>query len=414
MRIAYITAGAGGTICGNCLRDNALAAAMIALGEDVTLLPVYTPIRTDEHDVSDREVYLGGVNIFLQQRSAFFRKIPRRLDRILDNPALLRWVSRFAVKTLPEDLGALTVATIQGADGPLEKEIGRLIDHLRDLKPEIVHLTNSMLVGLAGPIKQGLDVPVVCSLQGEDVYLDGLPEPYRAKAYNELRRQAKSVNLFVAPCRDHARALAGRVGQTVQNIAVVHPGIRIEDLQPAAYPPEDFTVGYLARIAPEKGLDRLLAALPEGARLRAAGWVSPEHADFVAGVQAAAAPGQLEILRDIDRAQKAAFLQSINVLSVPTAYGASKGLYLLEAWAAGVPVVQPRIGAFTELVEATGGGILVPPHDTQALRQALDRLRENPAEAQALGAKGRQAVEQRFTAAHMAQNTLAVYRKLVP
>lgn len=412
MRIAYITAGAGGTICGNCLRDNALAASMIELGEDVTLLPVYTPIRTDETDVSEREVYLGGVNIFLQQRSALFRKIPRALDRILDNPALLRWVSRFAVKTLPEDLGALTVATIQGADGPLSKEITRLVDHLRDLQPEVVHLTNSMLVGLAGPVKQQLDVPVVCSLQGEDVYLDGLPEPFRTQAYEELRRQAEHVDLFVAPCRDHAQALAGRVGRTARNIAVVYPGVQIDDLQPAASPPSDFTVGYLARIAPEKGLDRLLAALPERAQLRAAGWVSPEHEDFLANVEAAAKPGQMEILRDVNRAQKAAFLQSINVLSVPTIYGASKGLYLLEAWAAGVPVVQPRIGAFTELIESSGGGVLVPPGDTQALRQALVRLRDNPGEARALGEKGRRAVAERFTAAHMASNTLDLYRKL--
>jgi len=413
MRIAYITAGAGGTICGNCLRDNTLAAAMIALGEDVTLLPVYTPIRTDEKDVSEGSVYLGGVNIYLQQRSALFRKLPKALDRILDTPALLRWVSRFAVKTLPEDLGALTVATIQGAQGPLAKEIDRLIEHLGDLGPEIVHLTNSMLVGLAGPIKERLRIPVVCSLQGEDVYLDGLPEPYRTQAYDELRKQAEAVELFVAPCRNHAEALAGRVGRTARNIAVVYPGIRIDDLKPADRLPEDFTVGYLARIAPEKGLDLLANALPDGARLKAAGWVSPEHDVWVRGVQAAAGLEELEILRDVDRAQKIRFLQSIHALSVPTRYGASKGLYLLEAWAAGVPVVQPRIGAFPELVEATGGGLLVPPNSSLALKEALERLRNHPDEARELGAKGRKAVQENFTAADMARNTLNVYRKLL-
>ena len=415
MRVVYLTAGAGGTICGNCLRDNTLATAMRRLGEDVILLPVYTPIRTDEIDVSEREVYLGGVNIYLQQKSALFRALPRFLDRAFDHPALLRWVSRFAVKTLPEDLGALTVATVLGEEGPLRKEVRRLTDHLRHLRPHVVHLTNSMLAGLAPAIRRELSVPVVCALQGEDYYLEHLPEPYSSEAFGILRRMAPSVDRFVAPCRDHARALARHLGFDPEAASVVLPGISIEDFPDVARRAgEPFTVGYLARIAPEKGLDLLLEALPEGATLRAAGWISPEHEPFVEGLRSSAGAARLSILPDVDRQQKIEHLRSVSALSVPTRYGASKGLYVLEAWAAGLPVVQPRIGVFPELLEkAGGGGILFEAGDAAGLRAGLERLRDSPDEAAAMGRHGRSAVEAFFNAERMARQTVDVYRELL-
>lgn len=414
MRIVYLTAGAGGTICGNCLRDNSLAAAMRQLGEDVVLLPVYTPIRTDEIDVSEREVYLGGVNIYLQQKSALFRALPRFLDRAFDNPGLLRWVSKFAVKTLPEDLGALTVATVLGEEGPLRKEVQRLTDHLQRLKPDVVHLTNSMLAGLAPAIRRELSVPVVCSLQGEDYYLENLPEPYSSESFEILRRMASSVDLFMAPCQDHARALARRIGFDPGAAKIVFPGIAIDDITPelrAAGRP--FTVGYLARIAPEKGLDLLAEALPEAAHLRAAGWISPEHQSFVDDVVASVDAARFSHFPDVDRAQKLEHLRMIDALSVPATYGASKGLYVMEAWAAGVPVVQPRIGVFPELLEAAGGGgLLIEPGDAAGLRAALERLRDNPQEAAEMGRQGRHAVETVFNAERMARETIEAYRGL--
>jgi len=414
LRIVYITAGAGGTICGNCLRDNTLAAAMRRLGEDVILLPVYTPIRTDEIDISEREVYLGGVNIYLQQKSGLFRALPRFLDRALDNPGLLRWVSKFAVKTLPEDLGALTVATVLGEEGPLRKEVRRLTDHLKELRPDVVHLTNSMLAGLVPAIRRELSVPVVCSLQGEDYYLENLPEPYSSESFSILRRMAPSVDLFIAPCRDHAQALARRIGFDPEAARVIFPGIVIDDIQPRAAGGRDrFTVGYLARIAPEKGLDLLVEALPEDVHLRAAGWISPEHQGFVDQTIAKADPARFSHFPDVDRQQKIEHLDAIDVLSVPTNYGASKGLYVMEAWAAGIPVIQPRIGVFPELLDAAGGGgVLIEPGDAAGLRASIERFRDNPEEAAEMGRQGRAAVERIFNAERMARDTIDAYRSL--
>src|SRR3954447_10334580 len=110
MRIAYITAGAAGMFCGSCLHDNTLVAALTRLGHDALLIPTYTPIRTDEDDVSQKRVFFGGINVYLQQKFAFFRHTPWLLDRLFDWPRLLRWVARFAVKTQAQELGELTVS----------------------------------------------------------------------------------------------------------------------------------------------------------------------------------------------------------------------------------------------------------------------------------------------------------------
>src|SRR5262249_26334232 len=122
MRIAYITAGAAGMYCGSCMHDNTLAAALIAQGHDALLIPTYTPIRTDEADVSQKRVFFGGINVYLQQKLALFRHTPWVLDRLLDARRLLNWVSRFAVKTQAEDLGELTVSMLKGEHGNQRKE----------------------------------------------------------------------------------------------------------------------------------------------------------------------------------------------------------------------------------------------------------------------------------------------------
>src|SRR5215211_1993889 len=149
MKIAYITAGAAGMYCGSCMRDNTLAAALARLGHDAVLIPTYTPIRTDEADVSQRRVFFGGINVYLEQKFALFRHTPWTLDRLFDFPALLRWVSRFAVKTQAEELGELTVSVLKGEHGHQRKEIDKLVEWLAaEVRPQLVVLTNVLLSGL--------------------------------------------------------------------------------------------------------------------------------------------------------------------------------------------------------------------------------------------------------------------------
>src|SRR5512145_3188721 len=122
MKVLSLTAGAGGMYCGSCLRDNALAAELIARGHDVTLVPLYTPLLTDEPNVTRPHVLFGGISVYLQQHSVLFRKLPRSVDRWLDSPRLIKAFADRSVSTDPRLLGGLTISMLEGAGGVLRKE----------------------------------------------------------------------------------------------------------------------------------------------------------------------------------------------------------------------------------------------------------------------------------------------------
>lgn len=418
MRIVYITAGAAGTICGNCLQDNALAAALKSRGHDVVLLPAYTPLLTDEQDVSDGRVVFGGINLYLQGKYKFFRS-SGMLDGLLDSPRMLRWASSFAVDTDPANLGAMTQETFRGEDGAYRREMDKLVEVVRAIRPEVVHLTNSMLASMAGPIKRELGVPVVCSLQGEADFLAGLSEPYRSACYELLRGHGRQIDQFVAPCNDQIEAMRPILADALGQVETVRPGISMDGVRERQESsPERFVVGFLARVSEEKGL-HLLADAAQILRnnhpnrkieLRVAGWRNERSAEYLKRVADSCG---LEDRGYLTRAEKFEFLAGLDVLSVPTTYRASKGLYVLEALATGVPVVVPGIGAFPELVDATGGGLICDPDNSAALAASLERLMLEPERAASLGEAGRSAVQGQFHVKRMADEALALYEGVV-
>jgi glycosyltransferase involved in cell wall biosynthesis len=425
MRIAHITAGAGHMYCGSCLRDTTLGSSLRAAGHDVALLPVYTPTRTEEREPDPPRVFLGGINVFLQEHFTLFRKIPKRFDRILDNVALLRLATRRAVSVEPARLGHMTVSMLQGLDGPIRKEIEELVAFLAAIRPEIVTLPNSLLISLAPAVKRALQVPVCCTLQGEDVFLDGLGEPYRADALALIRRHAESVDRFVAVSEFGAGEMARCLSLDRERISVVPLGIRFDGHQPNPGTAEPFTIGYLARVAPDKGLHvlceayrrlRSRAGVPPG-RVLAAGYLMPEGrrplADARKAMESAGLANEFTYVGEVDRQAKLAFLRSLSVFSVPATKADQKGLSVLEAMASGVPVVQPRRGAFIEIVEKTGGGVLVRPDDPGSLADAILDLWQNPERRRALGEAAYAGVRAHYGAEVMLQATLDVYRSLL-
>jgi glycosyltransferase involved in cell wall biosynthesis len=426
MKIAYITAGAGNMYCGSCLRDNTLAAALLQAGHEVLLLPVYTPTRTDERRVSADQVFLGGINVYLQQHSRFFRSTPRLLDRLLDIPALLRFTMQWGVRVDPAHLGRLTVSMLQGTQGFQRKEVLRLVRFLADeIKPEIINLPNSLLISLAPALKAELNVPVCCTLQGEDLFLDGLGEPFHREALDLIREHAASVDAFIAVSEFGARLMAGYLAVEPKRIHVAPLGINFDGHTLKRGQSEPFTIGYLARIAPEKGLHVLCDAYRilrsnqrfPSSRLWAAGYLGPENRPYFKGIQKSldswGLSAEFSYHGELDRIQKLRYLQDLDVLSVPGPYDDPKGIFLLEAMASGIPVVQPRRGAFREIVENTGGGILVEPDNPEALAQGLQDLWMHPEKRAELGAKGYHGVRAAYSSTQMAEKVLAIYRLLL-
>lgn len=427
MRIAYIASGAGNMYCGSCIHDNTLAAALIKLQHEVALVPTYTPMRTDEESVSIEQVFYGGVNVYLQQVSSLFRHTPSTIDGFFNGKRLLKWISRFTSSTDARELGPLTVSVLQGEEGNQRKELQKLIEWLRDeYKPELVHLTNSMFVGFARDMKKALNVPVLCSLQGEDIFLEELAEPYKTKALQVLRERAGDVDGFISTSRYYAGFMAEYLRIPSSKIDIVRLGLKLKDHGSAKIrlPEHPYTIGYLARICPEKGLHILVDAFDQiikkgiDARLRVAGYLGKRDRkyfeDLLNKITAYGWREKFEYTGEVSRDEKIAFLNGLHVLSVPTAYREPKGLYVLEALANGVPVVQPAHGAFNELIEATGGGLLVQPESAKALAEGLQSLYANPRLREELGKKGKEAVHASFSDQEMARATIEVYRKYVP
>jgi len=413
--------------CGSCLRDNAMATELMARGHDVMLLPVYTPTFTDEPNVSSRHVVLGGISAYLEQYVPMFRKSPRWLDRIWDSRFVLSLASRRSISTNPKMLGEMTVSVLKGENGFQSKEIEKFIAWVKhEQPPDVINLPYSLLLGMAQPLKEALNVPILCTLQGEDLFLDGLQEPYRTDAINLIRQHIKHVDSFLSVSEYYARFMPGYLGIPAEKIRVVPLGINPQGFelreQNRSSP---FTVGFLARIAPEKGLHVLADAyrilrksgeLPE-ARFEAAGYMAADCKSYLEGVQknlkSAGLEGEFHYRGVLDRAGKISFLRKLDVMSVPATYDEPKGVSLLEAMACGVPLVQPRRGAFTEIVENIGGGVLVKPDDPESLAEGILKLVKDRQLAEELSANGFRGVREQYTAANMADRVLEAYESVI-
>jgi glycosyltransferase involved in cell wall biosynthesis len=427
MKIVLITPGTGSYYCGVCMRDNALAKELVRQGHDAIMLPMYLPLTLDETAASpETPVFYGGINVYLQQKSSVFARLPRWISSALNHPALLRLAGKRSGMTNGADLGALTVSMMSGEEGRQAAELERLIDLLKNEgRPDAIWLSTLLLVGLARRIKTDLRLPVLASLQGEDGFLDSLPAPWRERAWRLVAERARDLDGIIAPSRFYAEFMADRLGTAGAAIRTIPNGISLDGFAPEVEPPRSATIGFLARFIEEKGLGLVVDAFIElkrrnnfpDAKLRCAGAMTSDDARYVATLrsklQSAGIAHDAEFLPNVTRDEKIAFLQSVNLLSVPTQYPEAFGLFLLEAMAAARPVAQPRTAAFTEIVERTDAGILVAPEDASALADGWEALLRDPRRAREWGRKGRAAVERDFTIARMAEAYLAATREFI-
>jgi glycosyltransferase involved in cell wall biosynthesis len=426
MRIVHITAGAGGRLCGSCLHDNTLVRSLRARGCDAILLPAYVPTTTDEENVAEPRIVMGGVNVWLQENVAFFRHTPWFLDRILDSPRLLGWLSSRTGEMRPADLGPLTVSSLQGERGHQRKEIEKLcqlLDH--ELRPDVVHLSNALLLGMARRIRETTGAGIACSLSGEDIFIEKIPEPAYSQIRDLLRERARDVDRFVALNQFFADFMAHYLAVPRERIAVIPHGIDSAGFPAAARAPTAgprFVIGSLARACPEKGLDLLVQALPlvrekHDVTLRAAGAVVDAERDYIARCRKTAGElgvaEQITWLGQVDRAGKLALLDSIDLFAMPTVFPEAKGIPVVEAMAAGVPVVAPAHGAFPELLDDEQAGRLHAPGDVADLASVIIDVLDDAEARQRMATHGHALARGRHLADHMATAHEGLYRQIV-
>ena len=422
MRVAILTAGGAGMFCGSCMHDNTLARALIAAGHEALLVPCYTPIRVDEDNVSDSRVFLGGVNLYLDHMLPLWRRMPRFVRGTLDRPAVLKLVTRLSRASDATALGELTIELLRGRHGPLAAELPPLVEYLVDeLRPDAILFSNALLGGALPPLRERFDGPIACLLQGDDVFLDDLPARHRAAAIALVTEQAAAFDGYLTHSRFYADYMANYLSLPRDRFAQVPLGIDVDAFPLAPHEPgvvpadREPTIGYFARLAPEKGLHhlvdgalRLQATCPDAAIL-IGGYAHPKNEAYQ--------ERQFDRLRarnvrinyvgsPPEHAGKVAALHQCDVFSVPTNFLEPKGLPVLEAMACGIPCVQPSHGAFPELIETTGGGLLVPPGDPDALAEAWGTLLRDDAMRTDLAGKALAGVREHYGMGAMASRTI--------
>lgn len=426
MNFAFLTPGTGSYYCGACMRDNTLAKSLLAAGHQVSLLPMYLPLQLDEEMLPQTQIpiFFGGINVYLQQKMSLFRHTPRWLDNILNHSGLLRSAAKRSHMTSAHTHGAMALAMLRIEDSHFGKELDKLIDWLATDKPDILCLGTALQAGMIRQLKQRLGVKIICYFQGEDSFLDGLPEPFKTDCWAELRSRLVDADLLVAPSQFYADLMRQRLNAPELHIEVMPNGIDLEGYHPPK-PSTPPVIGYLARMIREKGLPELVEAFihlrntlkQPDVRLHIAGAATAGDSALIAELEQQLKDAELNDhvtwSPNISREQKADMLSSLTIFSVPATYPEAFGLYLIEALASGVPVVQPRASSFPEIVEGSGGGVLIPPGDPIALATAWHELLNRPDALQSFREKGRDAAENHYSVSAMRERFLAQAKKLV-
>ena len=424
MRIVHVIPGnGGGFYCENCLRDAAIVRTLRALGHDALVAPMYLPLPEPDFGRTDRRVFCGAVGLYLAESVPFLRGMPRWLERIVDSRPALALASRMSGSTDPSSLSELTLSMLAGEGDFYARELDGLARWIaREAKPDIVHLSNALILAIAGRIRSETRIPVVVSLQDEDTWIDELDPEDAERAWSLVGRQAANADLFMPVSDFYARSLAAKLGIDLERMRVVPIGIDVERYRTSvrADPPR---IGYLSRLSERMGFGilaeafALLKKMPgtEQATLAAMGGSTGSDRAFLkktfAFLSSRGILKDVSVHRGFAPEERIDFLSSLAALSVPASSGEAFGAFLIEAAASGVPAVQPRVGAYTEILSATGGGVLTQSAAPREIADALSALLRDPGRAAAMAARGRAGVQAGYTTRTMAEGALQVFER---
>ncbi|MAK45727.1 MAG: hypothetical protein CMI24_00480 [Opitutae bacterium] len=374
------------------------------------MLPTYLPHFLDEEDASpDQPIFFGGINVYLQHKFSLFRHTPKWIDKAFDNKWLLRKAAARSGMTSSKDLGEITLSTFRGEDGPLVKEVNKVLTWFKEQgSPDILFLSTIMLAGIGKVLRRELQIPVYGFLQGEDSFLDSLLPEYRVEAWRLLSQDVALLDGCIAPSKYFGNLMAERLALKPSKIKHHPNGITTEGILPVENAPSSPSLGYLARLCPLKGLDLLVDAFIElkgtgnhdKLSLKIAGGMTDEDEPFVeeqkSKLSRAGLDKHFSISPNISRAEKLEFLKYLTVFSVPARYPEAFGLYVVEAMLAGVPVVLPNSGAFPEIIKATKGGQLYDTSAAGTLTETLDALLSDSKRAKDIGLQAHEAVLEQY------------------
>ena len=411
MNIVNIVPGFGGTFyCGNCLRDSGFVSALRESGHETHTIPIYLPLSMDHVDrEEDVPVFYGAISIYLKQRFKWMRHMPVWMENFFNAPFFLKLAAKKAGSTRAEGLEEMTISMLKGHEGYQAEELDMLIEFLRDqIKPDVVHLSNALLLGLAKKMKEELNVTVVCTLQDEDVWIDAMRPEFVSDLWNMMSEKAKDVDSFFPVSNYFAKVMQQKMRIPAEKMHTVHIGIdpsKYNYVQPDLDKP---VIGYLSRLNEENGMEIVVDGFIQlkedpafsKVKLHLTGGKTGDDKNFIhkqlKKLKKAGLEREVEFLDSYEGQAKNKFLESLTLLSVPVLKGEAFGLYQLEALASGTPLVQPELGAFSEVVGTTGGGVLYSPNNAKTLAAAYRKLLTDPDRILQLAEEGRKNVAEKF------------------
>jgi glycosyltransferase involved in cell wall biosynthesis len=425
MNIIQIIPGSGGSFyCGNCLRDSKYVEALKVHGHDVTKLPMYLPLFADEHDLNDIPVFYGAISIYLKLRYPFLRKAPAWVDRFFNSKPMLKLAAGMAGSTRARGLEEMTISMLMGEEGFQKGDLEKMVDWIAEhCRPDVIHISNALLLGLARRLKERLNVFIACSLQDEDTWVEPMKPDFRNKIWELMHERSGDVDAFIAVSDYYARYMKEHMRLPAEKVHTVHLGVDPADYRVRPAGEKDRAIGFISRMSHANGLDILVDAFLELKNttgfediiLVLTGGHTGDDTRYLKRLKRKISRGCCEdsivYHEDFDGPGRAEFFDRVSVISVPAREGYATGLYLLEAMASGIPVVQPAVGAFPEIISSSGGGLTYDQDDPSALVAALKELLSNTRKLEQLSLAARQGIEKEFNIHKKAEKMIDIFHQ---
>ena len=426
MNIIQIIPGSGGSFyCGNCLRDSKFYDAMKELGHDVIKIPMYLPLFADEHDLNDVPVFYGAISMYLKQQYRIFRNMPRWMERMFNSKPMLKLAARQAGSTRATGLEDMTVSMLLGEQGKQKKELEEMVDWIaRHGNADVIHISNALLLGLAKQLKEKTGAKIICSLQDEDVWVDVMEDPFRNKVWKLMGEKAHDVDHFIAVSDYYAGVSIDRMGLPKEKVTTIHLGVDPEEYTYRNSAEKPRTIGYISRTCHENGLDILVDAFHilkkdagfEDVKLLITGGHTGDDKKYLREIRKSISENGFEndvaFRERFDGEDRMQFFNEVAVMSVPVRNGEAFGIYITEAMASGIPVVQPEVGAYPEIINKGEGGIIFGENNPEKLAEALKKLLSDKELLQEQSEKARKSAMENFNIFSLGKTLTGVYESL--
>lgn len=426
MKILQIIPGSGGTFyCGNCLRDSKYVDALRDMGHQVVKIPMYLPLFGHENDENDVPVFYGAIETYLQQLFPIFRRAPKWFIRFLNSKPLLKMAANMAGSTDARGLDEMTVSMLLGEEGKQKEELERMVNWIADhCEPDVIHISNALLLGMAPRLKEKLGSAVFCSLQDEDGWVDVMDSEYQKKVWDLMHEKAKSVDAFIGVSEYYSDLMRGLMNIPGEKVHSIYLGVDVEEYPVKPVEEKPRNIGFISRLCYDNGLDILIDAFIElkkspdydDVKLILTGGQTGADKKYIKNqkrkIRNAGLSDQLIFWEDFEDEGRLKFFEQVSLVSVPVRKELAFGLYLLESLASGVPVIQPDHGAFPEIVNLSKGGDLFSPNTSEALMVKLKEVLDNPELLKKFSVEGREGVRNNFNIVAKAEEVVELYEEV--